>query len=133
MLYGPYQYPYLFSRSHLQSYGFSPTVTVVPPTFGSNCIFAEKFSGMMMVSFLSEKRYIADSLVLLTRAWFSAFASALSSFVTNEGVLLYMPSLNLCPSSEDEVPASIPQEVSSVAAHNASTEVFFMFILLIYL
>ena len=87
----------------------------------------------MTVSFLSPNRYICDSFVFATRASVSVLDSAFSSFVLNDGELLYMPSWNLCPLSDETEPAIIPHEETVATAAKNSMKVFFMFILLIYL
>ena len=86
-----------------------------------------------MVSFLSPKRYIGDSLVLVTSSAVSDFAATLSALLRNVGELAYMPSWKREPSSEDADWAIIPHEVSAKMAPKSSMQVFFMFILLIYL
>ena len=86
-----------------------------------------------MVSFLSPKRYIGDSLVMATRASVSDFAAAFSALLLKEGELLYMPSWNIEPSSEEADWAIIPHEVNARMAPKSSMQVFFIVILLIYL
>ena len=86
-----------------------------------------------MVSFLSPKRYIGDCLVMATRLSVSDFAAVFSALVLKEGELLYMPSWNCEPSSEEADWAIIPHEVNARMAPKSSMQVFFIVFLLIYL
>ena len=101
-------------------------VMTVPPSFWSYCIFAERFSGSIIVSFLSPKRYISEAFVFSTRASVSAWSSAFSVLLLKEGLLLYMPSWNLWLVSEDAYWAAAPHEQSTTAAIVSIIELFFM-------
>ena len=58
------------------------------------------------------------------------FDAVFSALVLNEGELLYMPSWNLEPSSEDADWAIIPHEANDKSAPSISMEVIFIVILL---
>lgn len=88
---------------------------------------AEKFSGTMTVSFLSPKRYISEPFVLAIRDSVAACSSSFSALVLKDGELLYIPSWNFCPLSDEANWAVVPHDESTRAAAISSIELFFMF------
>lgn len=80
-----------------------------------------------MVSTCSPTRYISDALVFSIRASVAAISSALSSLDLKDGELLYIPSWNCCPLSDEANWAAVPHDESTKAAAISSIELFFMF------
>ena len=88
---------------------------------------AEKLSGITIVSACSPNRYISDAFVFSIRASVAAISSAFSSFDLKDGELLYIPSWNCCPLSDEANWAAVPHDESIKAAAMSSIELFFMF------
>ena len=98
----------------------------MPPSLWSYWIRAEKLSGIIIVSTFSPKRYISEAFVFSTRASVAAISSAFSTLDLNDGELLYIPSWNCCPLSDEANWAAVPHDESTKAAAMSSVELFFM-------
>ena len=79
-----------------------------------------------MVSFFSPNKYISDAFVFSIRASVAACSSTFSTFDLKDGELLYIPSWNCCPLSDEASWAVVPHDESIKAIAMSSTELFFM-------
>lgn len=77
------------------------------------------------MSFFSPKRYISDAFVFSTSASVAASSSTFSAFDLKVGELLYIPSWNCCPLSDEANWAAVPHDESTKAAAMSSIELFF--------